>query len=90
LNSSYVTNQLTRFPQALERAQDIQLLILDVDGVLTDGNLLISPDGKEYTKVFNSLDGHGIKLLVESGITCAIISGRNSDMVMARARSSRN
>jgi 3-deoxy-D-manno-octulosonate 8-phosphate phosphatase (KDO 8-P phosphatase) len=77
---------MAAFPQALERAQHIQLLVLDVDGVLTDGALFISPDGFEHIKVFNSLDGHGIKLLVENGIQCAIISGRNSEMVTLRAK----
>jgi len=81
----YLTNQIANYPQALERAQAIQLLVLDVDGVLTDGSLFISPDGFEHIKVFNSLDGHGIKLLVENGIQCAIISGRDSEMVKARA-----
>ncbi len=81
----YLTNQIANYPQALERAQTIQLLVLDVDGVLTDGSLYISPDGFEHIKVFNSLDGHGIKLLVENGIQCAIISGRDSEMVKARA-----
>ncbi|SMC62798.1 KdsC family phosphatase [Polynucleobacter kasalickyi] len=86
MSDIYLTNQIANFPQALERAQHIQLLILDVDGVLTDGSLFISPDGLEHIKVFNSLDGHGIKLLVENGIQCAIISGRNSEMVTLRAK----
>ena len=64
----YLTNQIANYPQALERAQTVRLLVLDVDGVLTDGSLFISPDGFEHIKVFNSLDGHGIKLLIENGI----------------------
>lgn len=80
------TNLYSNYPQALERAQDIQLLILDVDGVLTDGSLFISPDGVEHLKVFDSLDGHGLKLLISKGIQVAIITGRNSPMVKMRAQ----
>ena len=80
------TNLYTNHPQALERAQDIQLLILDVDGVLTDGSLFISPDGVEHLKVFDSLDGHGLKMLISKGIQVAIITGRNSSMVQMRAQ----
>ena len=81
-----VTNPLTKFPQALERAEKIKLLVLDIDGVLTDGSLLIGPDGKEAFKTFDSLDGHGIKLLQSTGVIVAIITGRNSGMVEGRAR----
>ncbi len=80
------TNLYPNYPQALERAQDIQLLILDVDGVLTDGSLFISPDGIEHLKVFDSLDGHGLKMLISKGIQVAIITGRNSPMVKMRAQ----
>jgi 3-deoxy-D-manno-octulosonate 8-phosphate phosphatase (KDO 8-P phosphatase) len=59
------------------RANAIQLLLLDVDGVLTDGRLFFSERGEEL-KIFNSLDGHGIKLLQNAGIKTGIISGRNS------------
>ncbi len=86
LNKTLQTNFLEKFPQALERAQEVKLLVLDVDGVLTDGSLFISPDGVEYLKVFNSLDGHGIKLLRSSGVEIAIITGRNSPMVKMRAQ----
>jgi 3-deoxy-D-manno-octulosonate 8-phosphate phosphatase (KDO 8-P phosphatase) len=71
-------------PELLLRAQDIQLLILDVDGVLTDGNLYYGPEG-EVLKVFNSLDGHGLKLLAAAKVTVAIITGRKSEMVARRA-----
>lgn len=81
------TNPYENFPQALERAGAIRLLILDVDGVLTDGSLFISPDGVEHVKVFDSLDGHGIKLLISTGVQVAIITGRNSPMVKMRAQS---
>lgn len=84
--STLHTNPLESFPQAIERAQSIKVLALDVDGVLTDGSLFISADGKELLKVFDSLDGHGIKLLASSGVQIAIITGRQSPMVEARAR----
>lgn len=80
------TNFFEDFPQALERAQSIKLLALDVDGVLTDGSLWMSADGKEHLKVFDSLDGHGLKLLASSGVQIAIITGRQSPMVEARAK----
>lgn len=68
-----------------DRARNIRLLALDVDGVLTDGKLYFSSDGTE-AKAFNTLDGHGIKLLRRSGIEVAIISGRQSEPVERRAR----
>ena len=67
-----------------ERAANIRLLCLDVDGVLTSGHLHYSADG-EQLKVFNSLDGHGIKMLQASGVKVAIISGRRSDALIRRA-----
>ncbi|MDY3198287.1 MAG: HAD family hydrolase [Pseudomonadaceae bacterium] len=68
----------------LERARNIRLAIFDVDGVLTDGRLYFMPDGTEF-KSFNTLDGHGIKMLIASGVQTAIISGRNSPLVERRA-----
>jgi 3-deoxy-D-manno-octulosonate 8-phosphate phosphatase (KDO 8-P phosphatase) len=65
-------------------AAQIRLLVLDVDGVLTDGRLHFGPDG-EALKVFHVRDGHGIKQLARAGVTVAIISGRRSPMVAARA-----
>jgi 3-deoxy-D-manno-octulosonate 8-phosphate phosphatase (KDO 8-P phosphatase) len=56
----------------LEKASRIRLLILDVDGVLTDGSLFIGDDGQEY-KAFNSRDGHGIKMLQKHGVIVAIM-----------------
>jgi 3-deoxy-D-manno-octulosonate 8-phosphate phosphatase (KDO 8-P phosphatase) len=81
-----VTNPYTEYPQALDRATKVKLLVLDVDGVLTDGSLLIGQDGKEAFKIFDSLDGHGIKLLQSTGVIVAIITGRNSSMVEGRAK----
>ena len=59
----------------LERARHIRLLVLDVDGVLTDGRLYISSDGEEF-KVFDVRDGSGLVAARRAGIDIAIISGR--------------
>jgi 3-deoxy-D-manno-octulosonate 8-phosphate phosphatase (KDO 8-P phosphatase) len=69
----------------LDRAARIQLVVFDVDGVLTDGKLYFSDEGLE-TKAFHSRDGHGMKLLLESGIPVAIITGRTSRVVEHRMR----
>lgn len=66
------------------RAARIRLLILDVDGVLTDGRLYFGPSGEEL-KVFHSRDGHGLKMLRESGVGLAIITGRSSRALERRA-----
>ena len=71
-------------PDALERARRIRLMIFDVDGVLTDGRLWYGPAG-EALKVFHSFDGHGLKMLAASGVPCALLSGRRSSAVAARA-----
>jgi 3-deoxy-D-manno-octulosonate 8-phosphate phosphatase (KDO 8-P phosphatase) len=65
-------------------ARGIRLLLLDVDGVLTDGSLLFSNSGEEM-KAFSTLDGHGIKMLIKSGIQVGIITGRTSKLVEQRA-----
>lgn len=59
-------------------------MAFDVDGVMTDGRIYFSPEG-EAIKVFNTLDGHGLKKLAASGVTLAIITGRNTPMVAKRA-----
>jgi 3-deoxy-D-manno-octulosonate 8-phosphate phosphatase (KDO 8-P phosphatase) len=64
--------------------KQIRMLVLDVDGVLTDGRLYFSEQG-ETLKVFNTLDGHGIKLLQQHGIEVVIISGRKSPALQLRA-----
>lgn len=69
---------------AFERAKKIKLAIFDVDGVMTDGSLYLADDGQEY-KAFNSLDGHGMKMLKRSGVELAIITGRTSQVVELRA-----
>lgn len=68
----------------LQKIERIRLLALDVDGVLTDGRLYFLPDGGEI-KVFNSLDGHGLKMLQRSGVAVALITGRSSTAVSRRA-----
>lgn len=70
--------------EVIEKAKPITLLVLDVDGVLTDGKLYFANSGEEM-KTFNILDGLGIKLLRDAGITTAIITGRCSDLVARRA-----
>ena len=67
----------------VDQAKKIKLLILDVDGVLTDGKLFFDEQGKEY-KAFNARDGLGIKLLQKAGIRVAVISGRSSKPVALR------
>jgi 3-deoxy-D-manno-octulosonate 8-phosphate phosphatase (KDO 8-P phosphatase) len=62
---------------AERRAAAVRLLVLDVDGVLTDGRLYFGADG-EALKVFDVRDGHGVKLLREAGIEVAILSARRS------------
>ena len=70
------------------QAQKIKLIIFDIDGVLTDGSLYFDNQGQEY-KAFNSQDGHGIRLLLENGIEIALITGRTSELVLARAKNLR-
>lgn len=68
------------------KAKHLKLLILDVDGVLTDGRLFFDDQNREY-KFFHARDGHGIKLLRQSGVEVAVISGRKSDSVGLRMKS---
>ena len=65
-------------------ARNLKLMAFDVDGVLTDGRLYYGPDG-EALKVFNTLDGHGLKKPAASGVTLALITGRDTPMVARRA-----
>ena len=64
-------------PALLLAAQGIKVAFFDVDGVLTDGGIYYSDEG-ETLKRFNTLDGHGLKLLLKGGITPAVITGRDS------------
>ena len=71
-------------PERQQRLRDIKLLILDVDGVLTSAQLFIGGNG-EIIKAFNTLDGHGIKMLHQTGVQTAIITARNDPAVAHRA-----
>ena len=96
---SIVVPALNFSPELLLRAQGVKVAFFDVDGVLTDGGLYFSeyPDGHEKAalpgslrsageiiKRFNTLDGHGLKLLQKAGITPAVITGRDSPVLRAR------
>ena len=73
------TDEVTR------RARRIKLLLMDCDGVMTDGRIWLTPDGDEQ-KGFHTHDGVGIKLLHAAGIDTGVISGRTSNMLTRRAR----
>lgn len=79
-----MTNPFSQQPRALESAACVKLMIFDVDGVLTDGQLHLGAEG-ELFKSFNIQDGHGLKLLAQAGIASAIITGRSTAMVAKRA-----
>lgn len=68
-----------------ERAKAIRLALFDVDGVLTDGNLYVDAKGTEL-KVFNTQDGHGIRMLLHYGIEVGVITGRSSKALEHRMR----
>ena len=69
-----------------EKLKLLRLVIFDVDGVLTDGSLIMGDDGQEY-KAFNAKDGHGMKMLLASGVEIGIISARKSLVVANRMQS---
>jgi 3-deoxy-D-manno-octulosonate 8-phosphate phosphatase (KDO 8-P phosphatase) len=71
--------------EIVAKAAQIELVIFDVDGVLTDGRLYFGNDGNEF-KAFHSRDGHGIKMLLDAGLEVAIISGRRAVSVEQRIR----
>ena len=71
--------------EVLDKTKAIKLLVLDVDGVLSDGKLYFSNSGDEL-KAFSTLDGQGIKMLQRSGVEVAIITGRQSELVARRAQ----
>jgi 3-deoxy-D-manno-octulosonate 8-phosphate phosphatase (KDO 8-P phosphatase) len=68
-----------------KKARRIRLLLLDVDGVLTDGGIYYTPEGVEF-KRFNAQDGYGVRRAREGGIKVAIISGRSAGAVESRAK----
>jgi 3-deoxy-D-manno-octulosonate 8-phosphate phosphatase (KDO 8-P phosphatase) len=70
---------------ALENARKVRLMIFDVDGVLTDGRLYYTDTGAEL-KAFSAPDGHGMKMLMSTGIEIAILTGRTSGVVAHRAK----
>lgn len=72
-------------PNLLKKIKPIKILILDVDGVMTDGRIIYDDDGKEI-KNFDVKDGHGMKLLMRAGIDVAIITARESNVVLHRAK----
>ena len=72
-------------PEVWQRARSIRLLLLDVDGVLTDGQLFFDAKG-EALKVFHVRDGHGLKMAQKAGIEVAFVSGRRSDAAYHRAK----
>lgn len=72
-------------PELLLQAQAIRVVFFDVDGVLTDGGLQFTEQG-ESIKRFNTLDGHGIKLLQKAGITPAVVTGRDSAPLRLRLK----
>jgi 3-deoxy-D-manno-octulosonate 8-phosphate phosphatase (KDO 8-P phosphatase) len=78
LSKTTVTDEI------IARAKKIKVVIFDVDGVMTDGGLMIGDDGQEY-KTFHSHDGLGMKMLKKSGVVMAIITGRTSQVVTIRA-----
>ena len=80
-----VEKSQTSLIEAVEKAKKLKLLILDVDGVLTDGKLFFDNQGNEY-KSFHARDGHGIKLLRQTGVEVAVISGRKSNSVALRMK----
>ncbi len=67
-----------------ERLEKIRILLMDVDGVLTDGRIIIDSNGVE-SKFFNVKDGHGIRMIQRAGLDTGIISGRESQVVAKRA-----
>ena len=68
-----------------KKLKSVKLLMLDVEGVLTDGKIIYNDRGEEI-KAFNVRDGHGLKLLMRAGIEIALITGRKSKVVLHRAR----
>ena len=71
--------------ELIDRARKVKILILDCDGVLTDGRIILLPDGDE-TKCFDVKDGHAMVMAQRAGLPIAIISGRKSAVVRARAK----
>ncbi|NLZ18055.1 MAG: HAD hydrolase family protein [Desulfobulbaceae bacterium] len=84
INEQHPQTGLSQRNQALSLARPVRLLLLDVDGVLSDGRVSFGSDGLEI-KSFHTQDGFGLRLLRESGIAAGIITGRSSEAVRRRA-----
>jgi 3-deoxy-D-manno-octulosonate 8-phosphate phosphatase (KDO 8-P phosphatase) len=78
-------NRSTNWLATLSKAKDIKLLLLDVDGVLTDGSLIYSHEGKE-SKAFNTQDGFGLRMLQDAGVEVGIITARSSEALERRGQ----
>jgi len=78
-----MSDSFSNFPFKLARG--IEMLVLDVDGVMTEGQIVMDDQGEE-SKAFNVRDGHGIKMLQRTGVSVAILTGRSSNVVACRAR----
>ena len=84
MNIPNILDTLDIYPQNLhEKLKKISMAIFDIDGVLTNGQLYYGENG-EYIKAFNTLDGHGLKMLLKHNIKIAIISGKGSPMLTKR------
>jgi len=77
-----MSDSFSSFP--FDKAKGVRMLILDVDGVLTEGQIFMDKNGDE-SKAFNVRDGHGIKMLQRTGIRIGILTGRTSEVVERRA-----
>lgn len=71
--------------ETLSELEEVKLLVVDVDGVLTDGTIAFDSEGRDI-KFFNSLDGHGIRLWKRSGLELALLSGRSCRATEHRAK----
>jgi 3-deoxy-D-manno-octulosonate 8-phosphate phosphatase (KDO 8-P phosphatase) len=71
-------------PEILQRARGVRLVLLDSDGVLTDGRIIVAGDGNE-ARCFDVRDGHGIRMAREAGLSIGVISGRESRALRLRA-----
>ena len=79
-------NPILKIPQKiLDKARRVKFLLLDVDGVMTDGMIYLDAEGRE-TKAFNIYDGSGIHLVRKAGVEVGIITGRRSSIVVHRAK----
>lgn len=71
---------------ALIKELDIRCVVFDIDGVMTDGSIVVDADGRELFKTFNVKDGLGVQMLAKAGFELGIITGRSSTIVAARAK----